>query len=476
MMQIRFGETIRSTRVASRLGGAAVATVLGSLALCSLAFNAMAGPSVYPTGVTRYDPAKAYSSYVLFSAADKITRLIDLNGNVVHEWTYPGFPSVFLDPQLAGGKLGHVLVSLASIDGTGTGLVPGRASFEVITTIGEVDWDGKTVWQWGGDKAPGGAAQQHHDWRRLPNGNTVILANLLHPVPGFAQPQILDDVAYEIGPGGDIIWKWIASEHLDEFGFTPDELNLVRNTKTADYFHANDLSVVGPNHWFAAGDKRFDPDNILIDFRNANLVVIIDKKTGKVVWSLGPHYPARVTQGHKQLPRPVDQISGQHDAHLIPEGLPGAGNLLVFDNQGEGGYPPAPLSVTAGSRVLEIDPVKQEIVWEYDGESSGQPGWTFLSTFISSARRLPNGNTLIDEGYNGRFFQVTPKGEIVWEYVSPYFGNFFGNVPGVGQGIPSNWVYRAQPVPYEWVPAGTARSEKTVIPPALAEFRIPAAQ
>src|ERR1700691_3731385 len=100
MMQIRFGETIRSTRVASRLGGVAVATVLGSLALCSLAFNAMAGPSVYPTGVTRYDPAKAYGSYVLFSAADKITRLIDLNGNVVHEWTYPGFPSVFLDPQL----------------------------------------------------------------------------------------------------------------------------------------------------------------------------------------------------------------------------------------------------------------------------------------------------------------------------------------------------------------------------------------
>jgi hypothetical protein len=246
----------------------------------------MAEPSVYPTGVTRYDPAKAYNSYVLFSAADKVTRLIDLNGNVVHEWKYAGFPSVFLDPKLSAGKRGHV----------------------------------------------------------------------------------------------------------------------------------------------------------------------------------------------QKLPRPVDQISGQHDAHLIAEGLPGAGNILVFDNQGEGGYPPPPLSVTGGSRVLEIDPVKQEIVWEYDGESSGRPGWTFLSSFISSARRLPNGNTLIDEGYNGRFFEVTPKGEIVWEYVSPYFGNFFGNVPGVGQGIPSNWVYRAQPVPYEWAPAGTAHSEKAAVPSPLAEFRIPAAQ
>jgi hypothetical protein len=476
MVQVRFDKTARNTRPASRLGATAAAMILGSLALCVPTLDAVAGPSVYPTGVTRYDPAKAYNSYVLFSAADKVTRLIDLNGNVVHEWKYPGFPSVLLDPKLTGGKLGHVLLSLASIDGTGTGLIPGRASFDVVTTIGEVDWDGKTVWQWGGDKAPGGAAQQHHDWRRLPNGNTVILANLVHPVAGFAQPQVLDDVAYEIAPDGAIVWKWITAEHLDAFGFTPDELNLVRNAKTADYFHANDLSVLGPNRWFAAGDKRFDPDNILIDYRNANLIVIIDKKSGKVAWSLGPHYPARATQDHKHLPRPVDQISGQHDAHLIPEGLPGAGNILVFDNQGEGGYPAVPLSVTGGSRVLEIDPIKQKIVWEYDGESSGQPGWTFLSSFISSARRLPNGNTLIDEGYSGRFFQVTAKGEIVWEYVSPYFGNFFGNVPGVGQGIPSNWVYRAQPVPYEWVPAGTARSEKAVIPPTLAEFKIPATQ
>jgi len=126
------------------------------------------------------------------------------------------------------------------------------------------------------------------------------------------------------------------------------------------------------------------------------------------------------------------------------------------------------LTVTGGSRVLEIDPIKQEIVWEYTGESSGRPGWTFESSFISSARRLPNGNTLIDEGYNGRFFQVTPKGEIVWEYISPYFGNG----PGAGRDIVSNYVYRAQPVPYEWVPAGTPHSEKAVIPPALADFRL----
>ena len=93
----------------------------------------------------------------------------------------------------------------------------------------------------------------------------------------------------------------------------------------------------------------------------------------------------------------------------------------MFDDQGEAGYPAAPLKVYAGSRVLEIDPVKQQILWEYTGSDSNQPEWTFYSSFISDARRLPNGNTFIDEGMNGRFFQVTPEGQIVWEYVSPYF-------------------------------------------------------
>jgi hypothetical protein len=108
----------------------------------------------------------------------------------------------------------------------------------------------------------------------LPNGNTLILANFLHPVPGFSQPQVLDDVIYEIEPGGAIVWKWIASEHLDEFGFAPNEWNLIRNAKTADYLHVNNMSVLGANHWFSAGDKRFDPDNVLIDSRNANVTVI----------------------------------------------------------------------------------------------------------------------------------------------------------------------------------------------------------
>jgi len=40
-------------------------------------------------------------------------------------------------------------------------------------------------------------------------------------------PEVLDDVAYEVNPDGDIVWTWAASDHLDEIGFTSDELKLV---------------------------------------------------------------------------------------------------------------------------------------------------------------------------------------------------------------------------------------------------------
>lgn len=123
---------------------------------------------------------------------------------------------------------------------------------------------------------------------------------------------------------------------------------------------------------------------------------------------------------------------------------------------------------------MEINPVTKEIVWQYDASSSQNSigYWAFLSTFMSSARRLPNGNTLICEAMHGRIFQVTPEGEIVWEYVNPHFGTH-PNLRGRSLGTSfSNFVYRAQPIPYDWVPEGTPHSEDPVAPPKVSEFRV----
>ncbi len=442
-----------------------------ALGLALLSGGIWAFPSVYPTGVTKIDRQKAQPTYVLFTGADRKTHLIDLDGRELRQWSQEAQPPLFIDPALAGGAKGHVLLQLTAEAST-----PGSLGKQ---TIGEVDWEGKLIWQWAGVKLQGGygdsvatvasgtdtGVRQHHDWRRLPNGNTVLLVNAIRPAPaGFKAEKLLDDGIYEVNAQGDVVWSWFALEHLQEFGFDEAALALIRQGLTRndarlpfDYLHFNNMSVVGPNKWFDAGDARFHPDNLIVCAREANFTAIIERKTGKVVWHLGPNYPRN---SGASLPREVDQIIGQHDAHIIPKGLPGAGNLLVFDNQGEAGYPRAGVGTQPRSRVLEIDPASLRIVWQYTATLSGQPAWAFYSSFIGSARRLANGNTLIDEGMNGRFFQVTPQGEIVWEYVSPFVGST--RTGGEGAQVTGNAVYRAQPVPYDWVPAGATSAQSEV--------------
>lgn len=209
------------------------------LSAALLAAGAHAAPSVYPTGVTRYDPQKAFNQYVIFSGADRKTHLIDMNGNEVKRWDYPGFPAAVIDPALNGGKRGHVLLQLADLAAPDKLASPGNGLAN--QALGELDWDGKEVWRWG-DQAPGGAAHQHHDQRRLANGNTLLLANKVHAVKGFAVPRVIDDVIYEVTPQGKLAWSWTASEHLDEFGFTADQLKRVRASENPDYLHINNLA------------------------------------------------------------------------------------------------------------------------------------------------------------------------------------------------------------------------------------------
>ena len=102
----------------------------------------------------------------------------------------------------------------------------------------------------------------------------------------------------------------------------------------------------------------------MISSRTANIIAII-ARDGSITWRLGPDYSI------DQKLNEIGQIIGQHNPHLIPEGLPGAGNLLVFDNGGTAGYgfsnPAAPDGVNSmtrdSSRVFEINSISFEVVW-----------------------------------------------------------------------------------------------------------------
>ena len=452
-----------------------------------------AGPSVFPTGTTIYDPAKAWSGFTVLSPLQgQAVLVIDMNGKVVKQWD--GFNNS------AGGPA-RVLPNGDVIAANGA-----RQGRQESVELVQRDFDGKTIWNFDhNEELPTNdgktiwSLRQHHDWQRedFPAGyyspessparsgaNTLILTHTDRRVAAIAGDVLLgDDRLIEVSPTGQVLWQWIAGDHIDELGFDTTARASIRGARAGgargdgaragggprgggpatgapafDWLHINSATYVGPNRWFEAGDRRFAPNNVIISSREASLLAIV-ARDGSIVWRLGPNFL------ESDALRAIGQIIGQHHAHLIPKGLPGAGNLMVFDNGGASGYgPPSGMAprgtgvfARPSSRVLEIDPVSLKLVWSYTG------GAQFFSTNISGAQRLPNGNTLITEGAGGRVFEVTSDRQIVWEWM---------NAPAAGTRTPAT-VYRAYRIPYSWLAQLPRPQEKAVTPPANGDFKVP---
>jgi hypothetical protein len=118
--------------------------------------------------------------------------------------------------------------------------------------------------------------------------------------------------------------------------------------------------------------------------------------------------------------------------------------------------------------LIQVD-LKGNIVWQHTPHEAGLVHPTdsnrFYSPFISSAQRLPNGNTLITEGSGGRIIEVTASHELVWEYISPYWGKHFN----------MNMVYRAYRYPYGYIPQLDPPKEVGIAPRDVTRFRVPGA-
>ncbi len=449
-----------------------------------------AHPTVYPLGTTIYKPDKCWNGFTILSADKGL--LIDMNGNLVHLWKgklhHPNkiYPGGYLLSATSSWKYGR----------------------QDAIQIQIRDFNDRVLWRfdkWVEGKANEGSgkmwvSRQHHDLQLkgnpvgyyipdAPPVNTkkgIVLAlahyNVLNEKIN-KNVQLIDDALYEVDmETGKIIWTWKASEHIDEMGFDEAALKAMQtyNIKQRsegdgfDWFHENCASYLGPNKWFDQGDKRFHPDNIIIDSREAGLLAIIDHKSGKIVWRAGPYY----REGDD---RKLGWMIGIHHTHMIPKGLPGAGNIMVFDNGGASGYGPPNDFAPDGravmrrdySRVVEFNPVTKDIVWEYAPNSamSGKPapvyGHKLYSVNVSSSQRLPNGNTLITEGAQGRIIEITSDCEIVWEYMNPYLWD--SDIPLI-----RNLVYRSYRVPYDWVPQLSRPKESAVDAGPNYLFTIPA--
>ena len=357
----------------------------------------------HPNGLIYYAPQHAYRGYTLVTnVSGQDARLIDMEGRVCHAWhSNEGIGYAYLLPN--GNLLlrtGPAAEEVSFLSRPERDLLPigGRT---VAGAILELDWDSNVVWEF---RYP----LLHHDFERLPNGNTLVLTWELMPeeltrkVKGghasdHESPGMLGDTVREITPSGEVVYEWNSWEFLDV-----EEDRICFLEGRAEWTHQNTLNVT------PEGD-------LLVSFRQTDTVGIVDRASGNFRWKWG--------RGN---------ISHQHNPTMLANG-----RVLIFDNgPHKSGF--------THSRVIEVDPGTNEIAWEYKGE----PPISFYSYHISGAERQPNGNTLICEGAPGRIFEVTPGKEIVWEYLNSFMARSGYGVGGSQSGL-ANSVFRAHRYGYD---------------------------
>ena len=235
--------------------------------------------------------------------------------------------------------------------------------------VKEYDWDGNLQWAF---RLEAEIDFPHHDLIRLENGNYLVLARDRTNFTGYLQ---------EVDRRGRVVWEWRSIDHIDSFPTWDHDRK--------DPTHFNSIHELPQNRHFDAGDVRFRPGNILVSARHLDAIFVVDKRSGEVVW----HY--------------TGNLDRQHEATMIPKGWPGEGQILVFNNgrYGRNGY--------RRSLIQTIEPATEEVVWEYGSRY-------FFSSVAGTVQATERGNFVVASSHGGRIFEVTPDGEIVWEWVPPY--------------------------------------------------------
>ena len=349
--------------------------------------------------------------------------------------------------------------------------------------IQELDWNGDVLWDFRWDSEAG---LSHHDIEILPNGNILLIAwdrtTRDAALAAGRDPELLagDEFwscgVYEIKPtypeGGDVVWSWHTMDHLvqardeslpnygvpslfphrvdingdfddqpmsdeeeqeekdamaaigygggaDDAGETTEAedreaAERKARTKDADWMHTNAI------------DYHAGLDQIVLSVRRFDEVWIIDHgitteeakgPKGDLLYRWGNPYAYGMGEWSQR------SLFGQHHVQWIPEGMLGAGNLILFNNGAkdrqfstiEEFWPPLRSDGTyAREEGKPWGPTETE--WTYGSDDPEE----FSSRFISGVQRLASGNTLVCSGAQGWVFELTPKGDIVWDWKNPY--------------------------------------------------------
>ncbi|NVN94515.1 MAG: aryl-sulfate sulfotransferase [Bacteroidetes bacterium] len=389
-------------------------------------------------GVLINDTVNTFKGYTLF-APKQYTRtyLINNEGRKVHEWTastYAPGQAVYLLEN------GHLLRTCMTQGNLGTGGGEGGR-------IEEYNWNDSLVWSMDYSTT---TYMQHHDIKKLPNGNIIMLVVEKKNVaqveaagfdtntfqqPDFSQKKcILPDCIIEIQPtyptGGTVVWEWHVWDHLiqnhdatkSNYGTPsahPELIDCAGDHRTKPIFW-NHMNSIDYNATF---------DQIAMSVRGNSEVWVIDHST--TIAQSASHIGGLRGKGGDLIYRwgnaltygigsvSTQKYFEQHDVEWIKTGCPGAGDLLCFNNGVNRNYstidqitPPVDASgnysIVSGSAYAPTN-----LTWTYQAT----PPTSMYAGDISGAQRLPNGNTIICVGPKGVLYEVTASGLVVWKYI-----------------------------------------------------------
>lgn len=378
----------------------------------------------------------AYDGLTLFAPLNhKKTYLIDNCGRVINSWASDYFPGNTFYLRENGDLVRAIRLPNSVITGGG-----GGGGIEMY------NWSGTLLWSYQYNSE---VVRQHHDISVLPNGNILMLAWVLKTreeaiAAGRDTTKLVDGVIWseeilELKPvlpnSVEIVWRWELWDHMiqdfdpakENFGIVADHPELVNLNFTMDE---------GIDDWIHANALDYNPelDQILISSPFLNEFWIIDHSTtteeaashaggvrnkgGDILYRWGN--PAAYNKGTDA----DKQLYGQHHVHWIKSGLPDEGKIMLFNNNAGTDFSTVdiinpPLNSSGGYDLVEgkFGPQTAEKIYK------ATPPQALYSRIMSGAELLPNGNILICSSLQGRLFEVTASGEVVWEYKNPVTAN-----------------------------------------------------
>ena len=325
-------------------------------------------------GVVLLDRERAQPGYSLYCNHNEgRAELIDLEGRAVHTWDAPNarhWASCKLLPN------GDLLV-------VGTDFDPAQPRKKVDSQryLMMLSWNGEIRWR--------RRISAHHHAALTPDGDILVLDLGYRRMPEV-DPTVdtREDFLLLLSRDGEEKARRSINEAFasrpDLLAMQPIEPSHKWGRPQVDWIHSNTAEFM---RYPQLEDRHplYASGNVLVTSRLQNAIAVIDWETNRLVWVWGP-----------------GELIGPHDASVLENG-----NILLLDNgDKERGW----------SRVVELDPIAKKIVWSYRAPSPSD----FFTVARGSCQRLPNGNTLITDSNHGRAFEVTPAGEIVWDFLNPH--------------------------------------------------------